>query len=156
MSSLPLRLVSCIGWRAAFQPFTPSLLQVVKDHTAVAALTRLTSLMHLAVGGRVFVDKAAGLMAQLTQLQFLEWVHTDVTSRGLHALTALTNLDTLSVLDCPYVREEGLSAIELCTSPEVREGLAGLSVLAPGLILALHAFMPPSSMLSCFNLGEPH
>jgi hypothetical protein len=112
--------------------------------------------MQLAVGGRVFDDKAAGLVAQLTQLQFLEWVHTDVMPRGLQALTTLTNLDTLSVLDCPYVREDGLSAMELCTSPEVREGQRDCSLFAAALMLSLHAFVPPSSRLSCTNLCEPH
>jgi hypothetical protein len=70
---------------------------------AVAADADISTLLklpqqcqHLAVGGQAFGDKAAGVVAQMTQLKSLEWAHSPgLTYAGLAQLTALHALDGL-------------------------------------------------------------
>lgn len=106
-----------------------SLTNVVKDVDTVAALTQLMpGLTQLFVGGEVFDDNAAGFVAGLTSLQELDWSNSELTSVGLRALTALTNLDMLlveywlelSVSDSEGHYDDEVNELELYTSQEVR------------------------------------
>jgi hypothetical protein len=106
-----------------------SLTNVVKDVDTVAALTQLMpGLTQLFVAGIVFDNNAAGFVAGLTSLRELDWSNSELTSVGLQALTALTNLDMLLVEYWPELNEsdsEGfyddeVKELELYTSQEVR------------------------------------
>jgi hypothetical protein len=78
-----------------------SLNSVTKDLDTVAALTQLMpGLAKLSVGGDVFKDEAAGLVAKLTSLRALDWGPSQITSVGLQALTALAHLDMLLQVAC--------------------------------------------------------
>jgi hypothetical protein len=121
---------SDILWRLA--PCLPaldslSLVHVVEDYIdAVSAIERLMpGLTQLSVGGKAFDDEAASFVAKLTSLRELDWVDSDITSDGLQALTALTNLNWLIVDNCPGLSDPvrnlaGREGVELSTSEEVR------------------------------------
>jgi hypothetical protein len=89
---------------------------------AVAALAQhMTGVKGLFVAGRVCDDRAAALLAQMTQLTFLGCGHTDITSVGLQKLTALTQLEHV-LLDSVQRAVDG--QVPLCWRPvlERRQG----------------------------------
>lgn len=104
-----------------------SLNNMTKDlHTVDELIQLMPGLTKLSVGGDVFKDEAAGLVAKLTSLRALDWGASEMTSVGVQALTALTHLDMLLVMDCPNlscdvpnIGDDGEGMIELYTSEEV-------------------------------------
>jgi hypothetical protein len=75
------------------------LMRVLAADVDVSVLLQLpVACRSLAVGGRVFDDHAAAVIAQLTQLTYLEWKHSPgLTDAGRQLLTALTSLKTTLV-----------------------------------------------------------
>lgn len=77
---------------------TLSISHMLDARANLTPLLQFTTCRSLCVGGAVFNDRAAVLVAQLTQLTSLEWECTrdaDLTIAGLMQLTALTQLQQL-------------------------------------------------------------
>jgi hypothetical protein len=81
--------------------FCLDLTRVLAADADVSSLLKLPQqCQHLGVGGQVFGDEAAGLVAQLTQLQQLFWTGSPgLTNAGVAKLTALHMLYTLIIAD---------------------------------------------------------
>lgn len=61
----------------------------------------------LDVGGDAFGNGAAAVVAQITELTNIRWSSSNtLTDAGLECLTALTNLQRLTVQSCPGISEE--------------------------------------------------
>jgi hypothetical protein len=103
------------------------------SQSSLQPLLDLTMLSSLRVGGAAWDDSAAGVVAQLTQLTSLEWVHTHddpdrcgMSQAGLLRLAALEQLHCLSIRAADVLDENarledelGSLPIELASSDEV-------------------------------------
>jgi hypothetical protein len=84
--------------------YLPNALQT-GDLTPLLQLPKSVTL--LSVGGAAFVDSAAAVVAQLTQLRNLNWeVSPDLTDAGLQQLTALRGLTRLELFSVPGLSQE--------------------------------------------------
>lgn len=72
------------------------------------------TVVDLSLGGGVCRDKAAALVAELTQLTSLDWLCApEFTDAGLQKFTALTSLGRLYVPLCPCISKEVCEGEEL-------------------------------------------
>lgn len=94
---------------------TLSLVSSIYGHFELPALRKLPSTtVELSLGGKVCRDKAAALVAELTQLTSLEWLCApEFTDEGLQKFTALTSLDRLWVAMCPGISKRVCEGDEL-------------------------------------------
>jgi hypothetical protein len=100
------------------------LTRVLAADADVSALLKLPQqCQHLGVGGQAFGDKAAGVVAQLTQLKQLQWVRSGLTDAGLARLTALHALDKLFMEDndlSPHLAPQRHLSLETKAGGKVR------------------------------------
>jgi hypothetical protein len=81
---------------------------LLEPGVSASALLQLAECRDLSVGGRAFDNRAAGVVAQMTQLTSLTWwCSQGFDSVGLSQLTALTNLQWLVLEPVCHPQYEG-------------------------------------------------
>jgi hypothetical protein len=93
-------------------------------------LGQLTTLRHLEICGRPYMDAPVGIMKQLTSLKSLCLSHCKTMTTLPHWLVELTLLQTLEISDCPRLNNLPVSLCNLiCLQAFVLRNCQSISVL---------------------------